>query len=410
MKHAKQMIRGVFCVFTAVWMSVLLCGCDAASVLDKIQKVTDSIGKAFSGVSQALGQTKTAISNIKQVFDQPTPTNPTPSTGGGSVSTGRRPSSVPTTPPADAPINQEAIDQGISKIDERIQDLNNLIAGDIPAEHKKTLQGIVQKLQELRSQLDSTKVNGPEFQGKAQELQQKIAQMEQQYKDLVAQSQFVVSSIATISNSVGQLMDRVRNWASSLFGSITGAPPAVTQQPPTNPTNPSNPPTTQNPPSSPSSTGELQTRVVNEAEKLTAFGPDEFPYQEATRGSSGVLGSLGCAQVVSTALINAGILDNTILLTTGVMDALAEKGWVEMSPDNPDPAKRVPPYQAGDVVTWTTTSSSPGQGGEDGHIGIIVENGNSVKAMHNSYNGGNPKPVIADMTDCYPVTRIMRKL
>lgn len=129
--------------------------------------------------------------------------------------------------------------------------------------------------------------------------------------------------------------------------------------------------------------GALQQRVSQCATNL--IGSTSF------RGSEVDGGNLACAQVVSTALKNAGVLDKVVLNCDQVVTDLKQKGWQKVS---------VPPYQDGDVVTWTT-SRGPGR-----HIGIIVKDGNSFKAMSNSSSQRTPR--LTSVT-YQPITQVLRK-
>ncbi len=139
-------------------------------------------------------------------------------------------------------------------------------------------------------------------------------------------------------------------------------------------------------------TGAMQTRIVQEAQKLV--GRRNFPYAPATNG-----GRLGCAQVVSTALQAAGVIPNVSLGVLTVLSDLRARGWREV---------RVPPYQAGDVITWKTYDrNGDGANDADTHIGIIMQNGNSVQAMSNSSSQRMPRLHSATYM---PVSRVMRKV
>lgn len=123
--------------------------------------------------------------------------------------------------------------------------------------------------------------------------------------------------------------------------------------------------------------GSPQRRIVESSMDLTRRYErrGSFPYCCCTRG-----GVLGCAQVVSEALKNAGVNISGSLAVVGVRDQLRAIGWQTVTP---------PPFQEGDVVVW---SRPPG--GNHKHIGIAVESGNSVMAMHNS--SSRPGPVLED--------------
>lgn len=110
------------------------------------------------------------------------------------------------------------------------------------------------------------------------------------------------------------------------------------------------------------------------------------------RGADVDGGNLACAKVVSTALKNAGALDRVSLNCDAVVSDLRAKGWQRVS---------VPPYQEGDVVTWTT-SRGPGR-----HIGIIVKEGSSFKAISNSSSQRTPR--VHDI-NYMPITQVLRKV
>ncbi|MDD3147253.1 MAG: hypothetical protein PHD82_08125 [Candidatus Riflebacteria bacterium] len=110
------------------------------------------------------------------------------------------------------------------------------------------------------------------------------------------------------------------------------------------------------------------------------------------RGADVDGGNLACAQVVSTALRNAGVLSRVSLNCDQVVNDLKAVGWRRVS---------VPPYQEGDVVTWTT-SRGPGR-----HIGIIVKNGSSFQAISNSSSERTPR--VHSIT-YMPITQVLRKV
>lgn len=110
------------------------------------------------------------------------------------------------------------------------------------------------------------------------------------------------------------------------------------------------------------------------------------------RGSEVDGGNLACAQVVSTALRNAGVLSRVSLNCDQVVSDLRAVGWQRVS---------VPPYQDGDVVTWTT-SRGPGR-----HIGIIVKDGSTFKAISNSSSQRTPR---MHEINYMPITQVLRKV
>lgn len=139
-------------------------------------------------------------------------------------------------------------------------------------------------------------------------------------------------------------------------------------------------------------TGDLQTRVVNAARALV--GMRNFPYDPLTNG-----GRLGCAQVVSTALKNAGVMSKIVLNVHGVMNDLLAKGWKYA---------QVPPYRAGDIVTWKTyDATGDGVMDDDSHIGIAVESGNNVQVMNNSSSQRMPRLCAAN---AMTLSHVLRKV
>jgi hypothetical protein len=110
------------------------------------------------------------------------------------------------------------------------------------------------------------------------------------------------------------------------------------------------------------------------------------------RGADVDGGNLACAQVVSTALVNAGALNRVSVNCDTVVSDLERQGWERVS---------VPPYQEGDVVTWTT-SRGPGR-----HIGIIVRDGNSYSAISNSSSRRTPRK---HAINYMPITQVLRKV
>ena len=138
------------------------------------------------------------------------------------------------------------------------------------------------------------------------------------------------------------------------------------------------------------SDGSLQQNIVKCARALV--GSTNF------RGSDVSGGRLACAKVATTALKNAGALDSVVLNCRSAVKNLKAKGWKEVS---------APPYQEGDVVTWKTYDyTGDGVKDEDTHIGIILKEGNSYKAMNNSSSLRTPR--ITDI-NIAPISRVLRK-
>ncbi len=145
----------------------------------------------------------------------------------------------------------------------------------------------------------------------------------------------------------------------------------------------------------------LQGKIISAAQQLVNNYSTKlsFPYHPSTTGKSG-LGSLGCAQVATTALVAAGALDGTqsygglayaSLSCWETVGLLEKKGWTKV---------QVPPYQAGDVILWNTTGKAAS------HIGIAMESGNSVMAMSNSSTYKIPRTHSANYS---PISFVMRK-
>lgn len=114
--------------------------------------------------------------------------------------------------------------------------------------------------------------------------------------------------------------------------------------------------------------GSQQQRIVQASRNVVAKykGYKSFPYAPATQG-----GNLGCAQVVTHTLRQAGINVPIILGVDNTATALGKIGWKRT---------RVPPYRQGDVIIWNPS-----------HIGIIQQNGNNVQAMSNSSSRRSPR-------------------
>ena len=142
----------------------------------------------------------------------------------------------------------------------------------------------------------------------------------------------------------------------------------------------------------PVTTGNLQKRIVTAAKALV--GSTSF------RTSDVAGGRLACAKVVSTALKNAGAITSVHLNVRSVVSDLKSRGWKEVS---------VPPFAEGDVITWKTYDyTGDGIKDPDTHVGIIIKEGNSYKAMNNSSSLRTPR--ITDPYAIGPVTRVLRKV
>ncbi len=137
--------------------------------------------------------------------------------------------------------------------------------------------------------------------------------------------------------------------------------------------------------------GSLQQQIVASARALV--GSTNFRTSDVSGGR------LACAKVATTALKNAGALDRVYLNCRDSVKALKAKGWVEVTP---------PPYQEGDVITWKTYDyTGDGVKDEDTHIGIIVKEGNTFKAMNNSSSLRTPRITNINIA---PTSRVLRKV
>ncbi|PKL42866.1 MAG: hypothetical protein CVV41_12630 [Candidatus Riflebacteria bacterium HGW-Riflebacteria-1] len=142
----------------------------------------------------------------------------------------------------------------------------------------------------------------------------------------------------------------------------------------------------------PVASGNLQKRIVTEAKKLV--GSTQF------RTADVDYGNLACAKVVTTALKNAGALTRVHLNVRSTVADLKSKGWKEVN---------VPPFAEGDVITWKTYDyTGDGIKDPDTHVGIMVKDGSSFKAMNNSSRLRTPR--LSDPYSIGPVTRVLRKV
>ncbi|MBU1107498.1 MAG: SH3 domain-containing protein [Candidatus Riflebacteria bacterium] len=146
------------------------------------------------------------------------------------------------------------------------------------------------------------------------------------------------------------------------------------------------------PASTPVASGSLQKRIVAAARNL--IGSTQF------RTADVDYGNLACAKVVTTALKNAGALSRVQLNVRSTVADLKSAGWKEV---------KVPPFAEGDVITWKTYDyTGDGVKDPDTHVGIIVKEGNSYKAMNNS--SSLRKPRLSDPYSIGPVCRVLRKV
>ena len=137
--------------------------------------------------------------------------------------------------------------------------------------------------------------------------------------------------------------------------------------------------------------GTLQERIVRAARNL--IGSTRF------RGPEVDYGNKACAQVVSTALKNAGAMSRVVLNVRTLVADLKAQGWRDVS---------APPFKEGDVITWKTYDyTGDGVKDPDTHVGIIVKEGNSYMAMNNSSRLRTPR--LSPPYSIGPVTRVLRK-
>jgi len=106
-------------------------------------------------------------------------------------------------------------------------------------------------------------------------------------------------------------------------------------------------------------------------------------------------GRLACAQFVSTALKDAGVLTSQILGVPALVTALRSKGYSQVT---------APPFQTGDIVTWRTYDrNGDGRKDDDTHVGVMCADG---KALSNSSSQRMPRK-----HDVFyaPICRVLRK-
>jgi len=142
----------------------------------------------------------------------------------------------------------------------------------------------------------------------------------------------------------------------------------------------------------PAPSGSLQQRIAASARAL--IGSTAFRTADVGHGN------LACAKVVTTALRNAGALTRIHLNVRSTVADLRSKGWREVT---------VPPFAEGDVITWKTYDyTGDGIKDPDTHVGIMVKEGNTFKAMNNSSRLRTPR--LSDPYAVGPITRVLRKV
>jgi hypothetical protein len=110
----------------------------------------------------------------------------------------------------------------------------------------------------------------------------------------------------------------------------------------------------------------LDQAIDAAAKQIAQIGPGEFPYAPGTEG-----GNLGCAQVASTALQNAGAIQGVELSVNGLVSKLQGQGWGEAQ------------CRVGAIVAR--------QGSAGSHIGVVIEQNGSLAVMHNSSGAREPR-------------------
>ena len=113
------------------------------------------------------------------------------------------------------------------------------------------------------------------------------------------------------------------------------------------------------------------------------------------RGAEVSFGKKACAQFVSTALKDAGVLSNTILGVPDLVKALKGKGYSQVT---------APPFKGGDIVTWRTYDrNGDGRKDDDTHVGIMCFDG---KALSNSSSARMPRK---HDVNYQPICKVLRK-
>jgi hypothetical protein len=113
------------------------------------------------------------------------------------------------------------------------------------------------------------------------------------------------------------------------------------------------------------------------------------------RGAEVSFGKKACAQFVSTALKDAGVLSNTILGVPALVTALKSKGYTQVT---------APPFKGGDIVTWRTYDrNGDGRKDDDTHVGIMCFDG---KALSNSSSQRMPRK---HDVNYQPICKVLRK-
>ncbi len=382
---ARQIGRWMLLLGALVSGAVLLSGCSAGG-FQQLAQLFDNLAKAFGTAGQTARQAGDAIGKIADATRPPAA--PTQDPGAGDVLGGRRGTTTGGTganPPGRWAVDPEKVGKAIENLDQKMSDLKAVLQADLPTDTVRALQTILDDMGKLRDRLAAASSLASSDAAEIAAMQARLAQMSADYEALCARAQGLVAAIQWADTQFGAVVAQIMQWKTALFG--PGDDPGKPVEPPAIATKPdaTKPDVTQpdadkpepakpTPPAKPAakSVGErVSDAALNMADKYSESW--SYPYVPETRGGpDGSLGWLGCAQVVSTALKNAGQMDRTILNCPDLMDHLEHtRGWKRVNP---------PPWKPGDVLTW----------GDDDHIGIVVANGNSLMAMSNSSSEARP--------------------
>lgn len=119
---------------------------------------------------------------------------------------------------------------------------------------------------------------------------------------------------------------------------------------------------------------------------------NNFPYHPLTEN-----GNLGCAQVGSEILKNAGECGKTHLSVNALCNELKnQRGWYPVPPSD---------MKAGDCIVWGPVSWSP----KNQHFGVLVEHGGQLCVVQNQ-SGPPARPVMIPVSSYNrPIKEVIRK-
>lgn len=204
---------------------------------------------------------------------------------------------------------------------------------------------------------------------------------------------------AGISNIFGNFISSLSSGTGASFGSIsnifdlsTSTSSGVSDDPnPGTPVDPSDTPAQNR--TAPANTAPIgggsgtNARVAQCAERY--INSTQFRGPEVNGGRK------ACAQFISTALKDAGVLSSVILGVPALVTALRSKGYTQVT---------APPFQTGDIVTWRTYDrNGDGRKDDDTHVGVMCADG---KALSNSSSQRMPRK-----HDVFyaPICKVLRK-